>query len=148
MKMKRQIRRLIDWVRGKKVENVVEEEETLLCRNRRDVKGELVTTTIKEIANCNIITVEAGTNGYGGGDSGWGSRTYFRITDEASTDMDVKVSTTDYGTKQVEIMLGGDSELDTFIEALEFAAKTLRQRKDYYTTMEKDELIRKVASRN
>jgi len=93
-----------------------------------DVDGVEVQTVKREFTSANIIEVEVGTTGYCGGDSGHGGRTYFRIEDLSSTDMAVKVSGTSCGeTGKVEIMFGGDSELETFIDALEFAAETLRE---------------------
>lgn len=72
------------------------------------------------------FSVEAGTNGYQGGDSGHGSRTYFRISDEGGTDLSARVMTDCFGdTHGVEIALGGDAELSTMVEALKFATRVL-----------------------
>ena len=49
--------------------------------NTRKIDGMDVTTYTREIYSANVLSVEAGTNGFQGGDSGHGSRTYFRITD-------------------------------------------------------------------
>ena len=38
-----------------------------------------ITTYSREIDNANILSVEAGTTGYEGGDTGHGGRTYFKI---------------------------------------------------------------------
>ena len=67
--------------------------------------------------------VAAGTNGYQGGDAGHGSRTFFQIQDAGGTDMEITLTP---GGRGVTIQLGGDSELSTFADALEFAAQTLR----------------------
>ncbi len=75
----------------------------------------------------NTIVAEVATTGYCGGDSGHGGRTYLRLTDADSTDMDVRTSEDKYGCRTVEIMLGGDSELETFIDALRWAADTLEK---------------------
>lgn len=83
-----------------------------------------VPTQIESIENCNSFEVEAGTNGCHGGDSGHGCRTYLRISDIASSD--VRFESSD-NKKTLEVYLGGDSELQTFIETLEFAAQTLRE---------------------
>jgi len=87
---------------------------------------EIETQTV-ELTSANILEIEVGTNGYCGGDTGHGSRTYFRLKDLASTDMEIKIITGDYGDDGVEIILGGDTELSTFIGALEFAAKVLKE---------------------
>lgn len=86
------------------------------------VNGVDVPIKEKEIVSCNILRVEAGTTGLKGGDTGHGGRTYFSITDEASTDMEVNVFNNGF-----EVMLGGDTELETMIEALEFIIKTLKK---------------------
>ena len=86
------------------------------------------------ISDMNVLQVTAGTNGYQGGDSGHGGRTILKIEDLASTDLRVKVKERSRGTASelieadsVEIVLGGDAELDTFIRALEFAVQTLKE---------------------
>lgn len=90
-------------------------------RSEKRVHGETVTTWKQEIALANIVEVEAGTNGYHGGDSGHGSRTYIRIEDLGGTDLTVQ-QTKENG---VVLALGGDSELTTIIEALKFILKVL-----------------------
>ena len=47
----------------------------------RRIKGVDVETWEREIIDANILSVEAGTNGYQGGDTGHGGRTYIRISD-------------------------------------------------------------------
>lgn len=77
-----------------------------------------------EIVNCNIWGVKVATNGYCGGDSGHGSRTYFKLEDLASTDINIRLLK---DKKGVEMMLGGDAELETFIQALRWAADNLEE---------------------
>jgi hypothetical protein len=49
--------------------------------NRRKLQdGTEITTYTRDVVSANILEVEAGTNGYQGGDTGHGSRTYFRIS--------------------------------------------------------------------
>ena len=56
--------------------------------NRRELfDGTEITTYTRDVVSANILQVEAGTTGYKGGDTGHGGRTYFRISDEASTDI-------------------------------------------------------------
>lgn len=86
----------------------------------RDVGNVAITTYKRDVVMANIIEVEAGTNGYCGGDSGHGSRTYFRIQDKGSTD--INATALDGG---IEITLGGDSELESIIEALKFVVIVL-----------------------
>ena len=91
-----------------------------------------INTSSKLIGGLNQLKIEAGTNGPKGGDSGSGSRTVVRIADDASTTWNVSV-TDRHGDEQVfespleiAITLGGDSELDTMIRALEFALAALK----------------------
>lgn len=94
--------------------------------NRRTLHdGTEITTYTREVVSANILEVEAGTNGYQGGDTGHGGRTYFRIQDLGSTDIDVKPIITRYGCDGFEVTLGGDCELETMIRALKFITKVL-----------------------
>lgn len=87
---------------------------------QRVVNDKPIITFRREIVSANILEVEAGTNGYQGGDSGHGSRTYIRIEDVGSTDIEVTPK-----ENGVEIVLGGDCELETMIRALKFITKVL-----------------------
>ena len=87
---------------------------------QRVVNDKPIITFQREIVSANILEVEAGTNGYQGGDSGHGSRTYIRIEDVGSTDIEVTPK-----ENGVEIVLGGDCELETMIRALKFITKVL-----------------------
>ena len=91
--------------------------------------GTELTTFERDIYSCNILSVEAGTTGYKGGDSGHGGRTYFRIKDEGSTDMKVRVTEDRFGTESLEVFLGGDTELDTIIAALKFIVIALEDQR-------------------
>lgn len=92
--------------------------------NTRKINGIEIPTFTREIYSANVLSVEAGTNGYQGGDSGHGSRTYFRISDEGGTD--IQVCTQGFnGEKGFEVTLGGDCELKTIILALKFITKVL-----------------------
>ena len=94
----------------------------------RKVKGVDVETWEREIIDANILSIEAGTNGYQGGDTGHGGRTYIRISDEGGTDISARVLKDRYGdTTGIEITLGGDAELSTMIEALKFITKVLEE---------------------
>lgn len=102
------------------------------------VDGIEIKTYGQEITSCNIIGVEVGTTGLMGGDTGHGGRTYFKIDDHASTDMrchvkgysvkegkylDVEIN----DTSLVELIFGGDTELDTFCEALRIGYEVLNR---------------------
>jgi len=95
-----------------------------ISEDTRIVKGMEVPTFSREIYSCNILEVEAGTNGYQGGDTGHGSRTYFRIRDLGSTDIQAH-ALGKYGDEGFEVTLGGDCELETIITALKFITQVL-----------------------
>ncbi len=92
--------------------------------------GTEIKTCRKQVENMNALYVEAGTTGHMGGDSGHGGRTFFKIADITSTDMRCvvcegpEVHRFDHANS-IEIILGGDSELDTFCEALRIGYKVL-----------------------
>jgi len=81
----------------------------------------------KEITSCNILKCSVETNCPQGGDSGHGGRTKFILENLASTDMSILVHGDALEPDKIEIMFGGDSECETFIEALQFAQQTLKQ---------------------
>lgn len=89
--------------------------------------GDLHTDAFGEF---NVLGVTVGTNGYHGGDSGHGSRTYICLEDLGSTDIDAAVSLNHDAYTKVEIMLGGDSELDSLIDTLRWAAGRLESLKN------------------
>lgn len=88
-----------------------------------------IRTYHNEIVGCNVIEVEAGTTGLHGGDTGHGCRTYFRIEDVSGTDISVKVLGSKTNARGIEVITGGDSELETMIDALEFIVKVLRSQR-------------------
>jgi len=95
--------------------------------NVKDICSELHSS---EFGTFNTLGVTVATNGYHGGDSGHGGRTYICFEDMCSTDVDAVVS---YGVDtnaKVEIMLGGDSELDSMIDSLRWAADKLEELKN------------------
>jgi hypothetical protein len=79
----------------------------------------------KEIVGANILHVAVGTNGRKGGDAGHGSRTHLAISNRGGTSMEVSVTG---GGSGLAVELAGDSELETFTEALDFASKVLRKK--------------------
>lgn len=88
--------------------------------------GTKITTYSREITSANILEIEAGTTGYMGGDSGHGGRTYFRIEDAGGTDIQVHPIGR-YADEGFEVILGGDCELETMIQALKFITKVLEE---------------------
>ena len=104
----------------------------VIC-GEREVGGMTVDTFKRVICSANILEVEAGTNGYKGGDTGNGSRTYFRIQDMGGTDIQVRPTHDCFGHEDgVVVALGGDCELTTIIESLKFIVQVLEdQIKEY-----------------
>lgn len=113
-------------------------KETLSPNGSVVIDGIQLDSYKTELVSCNILEVEVGTTGHMGGDTGHGGRTYFRISDLASTDMRCKVGGYSYeernyvdteidGASSIEISFGGDSELDTFCEALRIGYDVLKQ---------------------
>ena len=95
-------------------------------KRRKLLDGTEITTYTRDVVSANILTVEAGTTGYMGGDSGHGGRTYFRIEDQGSTDIQV-LPIGRYEDEGFEVFLGGDCELETVIRALKFITKVLEE---------------------
>lgn len=94
--------------------------------NTMDIEGSEVPTLSETFQIFNTLTVEVGTNGYQGGDSGHGGRTVLILKDDGSTYLRCSINgqqTQD--VERIEIVLGGDSELTTFLDGLRFAVKTL-----------------------
>lgn len=83
------------------------------------------------IVSANMIEVKVGTTGFCGGDSGHGGKTFVSLKDLASTDIKVNVIPSGRdGNGGVEIILGGDCELATFINALTFIKTKLEEKAD------------------
>jgi len=78
----------------------------------------------KEICSANVLRIGVETNCPRGGDSGHGGLTTFTLEDLGGTDIECVWNQAE---RRLEITLGGDTECDTFIECLEFAAKELLQ---------------------
>jgi hypothetical protein len=89
--------------------------------------GTEIITYTRDVVSANILEVEAGTTGFMGGDSCHGGRTYFRISDEACTDIHVTPFINKFGCNGFEVTLGGDCELETMIRALKFITKVLEE---------------------
>lgn len=97
------------------------------------IDGQGLTVYSREIINANILEVAAGTTGFCGGDSGHGCRTFIRIRDLGGTDLRAYVKPSRYAydkAEEVEIVLGGDTELETIIEGLEFILQALKDDKE------------------
>jgi hypothetical protein len=91
-------------------------------RGKRTIDQREVPTLTKQFHTACILEVEAGTNGAFGGDSGHGSRTYLRFKDLGSFDIRAKASV---DGKELQIVFGGDFELQEIQSALLFAAEAI-----------------------
>ena len=100
--------------------NGMDGEPQVAEKNVRVVDGQLVTTWKREVCSCNVLEVEAGTNGYQGGDGGHGCRVYLRVKDLAGTGFCNEVDGKYLDDRQDEYVLAlcGDTELSTIKEAL------------------------------
>ena len=78
--------------------------------------------TMHKAQGANILSVEVETNCPMGGDTGHGGFTTFELKDVTATDIRVTLL-----REGVKIELGGDSECETFIECLRFAADELEK---------------------
>ena len=93
-------------------------------------KDRCVELPSEEFGTFNTLGVTVATNGYQGGDSGHGGRPYLSFEDLCSTDIDAAVTYGQDTNAKVEIMLGGDSELDSRKDALRWAADKLEDLKN------------------
>lgn len=102
-----------------------------IISSTRKVNGISIDTWKREIEDANILAVEAGTNGYHGGDARKGCHTYIRIMDKGGTDIDARIIRDRHGNAAgIEVALSGDSELSTTIEALNFILKVLEEERE------------------
>lgn len=88
---------------------------------QKPIKKQQIRIDGADIVSANILRVTVGTNGLHGGDANHGSETFFRLENMASSCMECLAF-----KNGVEIHLQGDTELHTLINALEYAALTLR----------------------
>lgn len=102
--------------------------KNIKTQKTRMVNGVKVKTVETEISSFyNSLSVEAGTTGYMGGGAGKGGRTFIKILNINDTDIEVQRDADGQG---FTVKLGGDTELDTFIEALEFVISTLKEERN------------------
>lgn len=94
-------------------------------------------TFVETFVSCNILTLKVQSTGLGGGDAGHGGMAIVELRDDASTCWEAIVRK-DEGvviTKQpsmIAIKVQGDTEMKTLADALEAAARFLRQELNYH----------------
>ena len=90
------------------------------------IDGRLVHTKELELESACCMMVEAGTNGYHGGDRENGSRTYLRLTALNKADFFARLKNNDAGQPiGVELCFCGDDGLNNVLKALDFAKQVL-----------------------
>jgi hypothetical protein len=91
-------------------------------------KFEKTAQNTREFQSCNILEATADTNTPQGGDAGHGGETVLHLTDVAGTDWTIYVDgkEIEFGPHEVELRLGGDSEGETFADALIWAGQSLK----------------------
>ena len=81
-----------------------------------------VVTWGREITSCNMLEVEAGTNGY----HGENSRAYLRVTTLSKADFYARVKTNEAGQPvSVELCFGGNDGINAILRVLDFAKQVL-----------------------
>ena len=97
-------------------------------RERTTKEGIVIPTRAIELTGACILNVEAGTNGYCGGDSGHGCRTIIILRDLGGVDMNARFDENESDcTRKITLEFGGDDELRLLIKALKFIRKTLKK---------------------
>ena len=109
-------------------------------KKTRMVDGVKVQTVATEISHFNTFAAEAGTTGYMGGDSKKGGRAFIKIIDMGNSDVYVERNADGKG---FTMRVGGDSELDTLIDSLDFIVSTLKKQKNE-KIKERQELRKKI----
>jgi len=104
--------------------------ETCAAEKRvRSVSGQNVTTWSRDITSCCCMRVEAGTNGPQGGDWGHGNRVFLRLENLGGTGYYCKVDGNEFECPDsIELVLGGDCELDCIKDALRWWLSILEAR--------------------
>ena len=98
-------------------------------RSEQTIGDIKVDTWCATIESSNVIGVEVGTTWHKGGDAGHGARTYLKIEDYGGTDIHVTSLGNSFSDNGFSVVLGGDSEIDTLISALEFAVRVLKEQR-------------------
>lgn len=89
-------------------------------------KDEVIFSAEKIISSANILKVVISTTGTRGGDAGHGGYACLEFFDEASTSMSVETDKTPTEfVEHIKLSFCGDTEIETFRDALLFAAQQL-----------------------
>lgn len=79
---------------------------------------------------CPALNVKVATNGKQGGDSGHGGRTWIQIVEEENFDLiETWTINASDGSQGIDMLVGGDWELESLIKAFRFIADELEKRK-------------------
>jgi len=109
------------------------EYRTISETRRRTLNDGSKTLVETKVSRDDFINLEyeVGTTGEAGGDWGHGSRVYLRLENQGSTGW--KITATD---NKVEIILGGDGEIEAIKQALRFMLQTLEEQTQEEQTQE------------
>ena len=92
------------------------------------MKSTKVTTFTKSFQSHNWLSVEVGTNCPQGGDGGHGGRTVLRLAEDCGPFI-VKTDSGEEYAQFMEITMEGDTEGETFLDALKFAVMVLEKQR-------------------
>lgn len=108
------------------------------------VDGERVQIKSAEFVDACSMTVSVGTNGEHGGDAGHGCRTFLRIRNDSGAFMHCTLNDGErVYADDIIIDLGGDAELRTFVQSLNFAVENLGEKVAFMPYYEPSEKQRK-----
>lgn len=74
------------------------------------------------LTSCNILKATVGSTGLKGGDWGHGSRAVIKFSNSGSP-IYIKIDDKIFETEKIELLIGGDTELETFKEAFDFISE-------------------------
>jgi len=88
---------------------------------------------VRSFTSCNIFEVKVGTNCPMGGDAGHGGKTLFKVINAAGTSWVIAMKKGEEryiisDPEELTIALFGDTEAETFSQALEFVGRYLKLR--------------------
>ncbi len=94
-----------------------------------------VPVNAREVGVGDMFYVTVGTTGPQGGDSGHGGRTVLKIDAGTSCDFRLRLGNDDewVSADGISLLVGGDFEMEAFLEALRFAVRELERKKPHLT---------------
>ena len=99
-----------------------QDEETMMLKKFFQIQAPQA-DNVFEARSANILQIKVSTNCPMGGDGGHGGKTEIEFTDMGGTEMQIE----QYREGKFKLIFKGDTECETLIECLEFAARELRR---------------------